>query len=121
MPAAKKKTATKPAPPIPPIRAEVGARLQIARKAAGLTQAEVAKHFEVNKSTVAAWESGRGAPDIYVLRELIELYKAGTDALLFGGQKELSANEVAVLEKLLNVKIGESEPSTGQPGEKRKR
>lgn len=38
-------------------------RLRLARKAAGLTQAELAAAVRVNASAVTAWETGQRAPE----------------------------------------------------------
>lgn len=70
---------------IPPERVEVGRRLCAARERAGLTQDAVAKHFDLNKATVSAWEKGRGAPDVYRLKDLCSLYAATAEVLLYGG------------------------------------
>lgn len=97
MPGPKKKQSKKKEPtPIDPIRVEVGARLRAARDAVTpkLTQQDVADHFRINKNTVSAWEKGRGAPDIYVLRELTKLYGRSGDAMLWGSAP---AEEVADL------------------------
>lgn len=40
------------------IKKEIGRRVQIARKKAGLTQQEFAERLDVSRSTVANWERG---------------------------------------------------------------
>lgn len=66
-----------------PIRQGVGLRLKAERERNGLSQLQVAKHFDVSKGTVSAWETGLGDPGIYRLRELAMLYGVATDALLW--------------------------------------
>ena len=44
------------------------------RKAAGLTQAELAEKINYSDKSVSKWESGNGVPDLYVLLQLSELY-----------------------------------------------
>ena len=48
----------------------------------GLTQLELAKRFDVDRSTVAAWEINRREPDFSTLVSLAELYGVVTDYLL---------------------------------------
>lgn len=44
------------------------------RKAANLTQAELAQKINYSDKSVSKWESGNGVPDIYILLKLAELY-----------------------------------------------
>ncbi len=55
------------------------------RKAAGLTQAELAEKINYSDKSVSKWESGNGVPDIYVLLQLAELYGVTVDVLLGDG------------------------------------
>jgi transcriptional regulator with XRE-family HTH domain len=48
-----------------------------------LTQQQVGAHFDVDKGTVSAWETGRGLPDALMLRRLAKLYDVSSDALLW--------------------------------------
>jgi transcriptional regulator with XRE-family HTH domain len=66
-----------------PIRQGVGLRLKAERERNGLSQAQVAKHFNIGKGTVSAWETGLGDPGVYRLRELAMLYGVASDALLW--------------------------------------
>ncbi|MBQ8291508.1 MAG: helix-turn-helix transcriptional regulator [Clostridia bacterium] len=44
------------------------------RKAAGLTQAELAEKINYSDKSVSKWEQGNGVPDIYILMQLASLY-----------------------------------------------
>lgn len=44
------------------------------RKAANLTQAELAQKINYSDKSVSKWESGNGVPDIYIFLKLAELY-----------------------------------------------
>jgi len=68
---------------ITPDRINVGSRLKAAREAIGLSQTVVATRFGLNKGTISAWETGRGDPGIYRLRELAKLYKVSAESLLW--------------------------------------
>lgn len=55
------------------------------RKAAGLTQAELAEKINYSDKSVSKWESGNGVPDIYTLMQLAELYGVTLDTLVGDG------------------------------------
>lgn len=44
------------------------------RKAAGLTQAELAEKINYSDKSVSKWESGNGVPDVYTLVQIAKLY-----------------------------------------------
>ncbi|WP_143797002.1 helix-turn-helix transcriptional regulator, partial [Oenococcus oeni] len=59
----------------------LGESLKSARNAVGLTQDQVAKKMYVTRQTVSRWEQGKTLPNIYVLRELKQLYGLSLDNL----------------------------------------
>jgi transcriptional regulator with XRE-family HTH domain len=89
------KEAKAPAKTIHPDRLGFGLRLKAAREAKGLTQEAVAARFGVKKATVSAWETGRGAPDAYVLKGLSKLFDVSADALLWENSLSPAAMKVA--------------------------
>lgn len=90
--------------PIDPIRRGVGMRLASAREMKGLTQQDIATRFSINKGTVSAWETGRGDPGIYRIKELAKLYEVSTDALLWEDSLTPDAMKVAAQFDELNEK-----------------
>lgn len=80
---------------IDPVRVGFGLRLKAAREGKSLTQQDVATRFGVNKATVSAWETGRGAPDAFVLRQLAKLYDVSADALLWEESLSPDAMKIA--------------------------
>lgn len=56
--------------------------LRKARKAAGLTQVQVAAHIGINQNTYYYWESGKTRIDSRSLQRLAELFGVTTDYLL---------------------------------------
>lgn len=52
------------------------------RKAAGLTQAELAEKINYSDKSVSKWESGNGVPDVYTLMQLAKLYGVTLDAFV---------------------------------------
>ena len=53
------------------------------RKAANLTQAELAQKINYSDKSVSKWESGNGVPDIYILLKLAELYGGSVNDLVY--------------------------------------
>lgn len=51
------------------------------REAAGLTQADVARHLGLDETTVAKWEAGVSYPRAACLPKLADLFSCTIDAL----------------------------------------
>lgn len=49
------------------------------RKAAGYTQLEIAEKFNYSDKSISKWERGEGAPDVFVLKALADLYGLTVD------------------------------------------
>ena len=64
------------------INQKVAKNLIAYRKAAGLTQAEVAEKIHYSDKSVSKWESGNGIPDVYTLLQLSKLYGVSINAFL---------------------------------------
>lgn len=86
------------------IRLGVGMRLKAARENKGLTQDAVSQRFDISKKTVSAWETGRGDPGIYRLRELAKLYDVSADALLWEDSLTPEAMKIAASFDSLTVR-----------------
>ena len=56
------------------INANIAKNLIFYRKAAGMTQAELAERINYSDKSVSKWESGNGLPDVYTLMQLAELF-----------------------------------------------
>ena len=63
-------------------------RLMKLRKAAGLSQEEVADKLELTRQTVSKWETGQSSPDLDKVLPLCELYNITPDELLHEGGSE---------------------------------
>lgn len=70
------------------INQTIAKNLACYRKAAGLTQAELAEKINYSDKSVSKWESGNGVPDIYVLIELAELFGVTVDDLISESDKK---------------------------------
>lgn len=64
----------------------LGENLQELRRAAGLSQEEVAGRLFVSRQSVSKWENGQAEPGVENLKALAELYGVSMDAL-FGVEK----------------------------------
>lgn len=60
----------------------LGEKLTQVRKAAGLTQADVAAKLNVSRQAVSRWESGQSKPSTEKLLALSDLYGTSLDQLL---------------------------------------
>lgn len=78
----------------------VAKNLQDLRKAAGLTQAELAEKLNYSDKSVSKWEHAESLPDIEVLCKLADLYGVTLDFLTSEG----SAEEKVALTKKEDVK-----------------
>lgn len=63
---------------------KIGKYIAEHRKAAGLTQQELADQLSVTNKAVSKWETGQGAPDIGLLTELARILHITADELLRG-------------------------------------
>ena len=60
----------------------VGANISKLRKAAGITQSELADRLNVSFQAVSNWERGQSCPDIANLMELASLFDVSVDRIL---------------------------------------
>ena len=70
------------------INQTIAKNLACYRKAAGLTQAELAEKINYSDKSVSKWESGNGVPDIYILIELAQLFGVTVDELVSESNKK---------------------------------
>ena len=66
-------------------------RLQELRKAAGLSQEDLAARLGLSRQAVGKWETGQGKPDLDNLLRLSQLYHVSTDYILTGVQPDSPA------------------------------
>ena len=69
--------------------------LRTLRKSNGLSQATLSKQLGVSRSTVAMWETGQSAPDIYTLKLLAEMFSVTVD-MLIGNESNAYAKSVKI-------------------------
>lgn len=94
-------------------RQQIGLRISVLRKKAGLSQAELAEKLSVSPQAVSKWESGKNLPDIDAFCELAWLFNTTLDSivnseLLFdrSGEKQgLPANVKAIAKNSQDRKL----------------
>ena len=64
------------------INQKIAKNLVYYRKAAGLTQAELAEKINYSDKSVSKWEQGNGIPDVYILMQLAKLYGVSINELV---------------------------------------
>lgn len=94
----------------------LGEKLTQARKAAGLTQADVAAKLNVSRQAVSRWESGDTTPSVDKLKALAKLYGVSLD-WLFGDTADGEPPEAAKPEADRNP----DEAPAGKEGEKKQK
>ena len=66
----------------------IGKNLQELRKQKGMTQEQLAEHFNVARRTVSRWETGSNMPDLDILIEMSDFYDVDLRELLNGERTE---------------------------------
>jgi DNA-binding XRE family transcriptional regulator len=61
-------------------------RFKELREEQGLTQADIAKILDVPRTTVASWETGKGVPNLDMLKKICKFFEVTSDYLI--GLKE---------------------------------
>ncbi len=67
---------------MPDIRQTIAENLIAARKAAHITQAELAEKLNYSDKAVSKWERGDSVPDVIVLKQIADLYSVTVDYFL---------------------------------------
>lgn len=79
---------------IPDIKNIVAKNLIKYRKIANLTQQQLAEKINYTDKAISKWERGEGLPDIYVLKQIADVYNIEVEALL---------HQESPLEKIQNL------------------
>jgi len=104
---------------------ELYEKIQVLRKAKGLTQAQLAESVDVTRQSVQKWENGVSSPDISKLLEIAAILGVSTDVLLDATIKQ----DELMLEVLNRQNKGgqvaqtevKAEPSADKKSEKKQR
>lgn len=66
---------------------KIGAFLRSLRQEKGLTQEQLAEHFNISNRTISRWETGSNMPDISIITELADFYEIDIRELLDGERR----------------------------------
>lgn len=66
---------------------KIGEFLRQLRKDKGLTQEQLAEHFNISSRTVSRWETGSNMPDISLLIEIADFYDVDIREIIDGERK----------------------------------
>lgn len=65
----------------------IGGKIRIGREREHLTQAELAQKLSVTRQAVSNWERDKTLPDIYMIREIAEIFGLTLDEFMEGAKK----------------------------------
>ena len=92
----------------------VGERIQQLRKAAGLSQEQLAEQLDVSRQSVSKWELNDAAPEISKIIALSELFGISTDELLKGAESiPAAAGEKESIAAIARLNAAEKRIRTG--------
>ena len=75
---------------------KIGQYIQNLRKAAGLTQKELAEKLNLSFQAVSKWENGDSLPDTGVLLDLCDILNTTADKLLNGGKVSVVSTPLTI-------------------------
>lgn len=70
------------------IKDNLAANIILYRKHMGLTQAELAEKINYSDKAVSKWERGESIPDLYVVKELADIFGTSVDTLISEPKEE---------------------------------
>lgn len=70
------------------------------RKENGLTQQELAEKLNYSDKSISKWERGEGVPDIYILKQIAELYNITVNDII--GMEKIENNATPTINKNKN-------------------
>ena len=70
------------------------------RKENGLTQQELAEKLNYSDKSISKWERGEGVPDIYILKQIAELYNVTVNDII--GMEKIENNATPTINKNKN-------------------
>jgi transcriptional regulator with XRE-family HTH domain len=85
---------------------KIGSFLKKLRNEKGLTQEQLADHFNVSNRTVSRWENGNNLPDLSLLIELADFYDVEIRELL-DGERKSENTDMDKIEKDTLLKIAD--------------
>ena len=72
---------------------KIGEFLRELRKEKGMTQEQVAEHFNIAGRTVSRWETGSNMPDIGIISEIASFYEVDIREIINGERDAAPENQ----------------------------
>lgn len=91
---------------------KTGSLLKELRREKGLTQEQLAEHFNVSGRTVSRWETGSNMPDLSILVEIADYYDVDIREIIDGERKSESMKQEEKETLLLVADYAENEKHT---------
>lgn len=91
----------------------IGERIQQLRKAAGLSQEQLAEKLDVSRQSVSKWELNDAVPELTKVIALSELFEISTDELLRGKSDHSAMDREAPIETIARLNCAERRIRTG--------
>ena len=88
---------------------KIGSFLKELRKEKGLTQEQLAEHFNISDRTVSRWENGNNMPDLSILVELADFYDVDVREIIDGERKSEVMNQEEKEKMLLVAEYADEE------------
>ena len=82
---------------------KIGRFIAELRKEKGLTQAQLAEHFEVSNKAVSKWETGKSLPDASIMIDLCNLLGITVNELLSGERISMEDYKEKAEERLVEI------------------
>ena len=81
----------------------MGARIAALRRAAGLSQAELAQQLQISASAMGMYEQGRREPSVQILVNLARVLGVSTDYLLTGNSAQNDRFQQLLLDRIASA------------------
>ncbi len=73
------------------------------RKAANMTQEELAEKCDVSRQAVSKWESGESLPDVYVIASLAKMFNISIEDLIWSKDTSILENRNYYIRKIIET------------------
>ncbi len=83
----------------------MGNNIALLRKAAGMTQSDLAQRLDISSKAVSKWENGQGYPDITTLPVLASVFGVSIDYLMLGEKRGITVAGNILVDIVKNIDL----------------
>ena len=80
---------------------KIGEFIRELRKEKGLTQEQMAEHFNISGRTVSRWETGANMPDISIISEIAGFFEVDIREIINGERDKAQAETEDIVSKVI--------------------